>query len=92
MIALRRRRLVIGRTGDVRVYRACVCGYSCRMSDQSANTQGTGSTSTPNEDAGVARDVLDALNVKGVVDEPGRPAEMNPQESLPTDADVPPPG
>jgi hypothetical protein len=62
------------------------------MSDQSANTQDPGDRPTPNEDAGVARDILEALNVEGVVDEPGRPSPMNPQESLPSDADVPPPG
>ena len=45
----------------------------------------------PNEDAGAARDVLATFNAEGVVDEPGRPRPLDPEESLPTDADIPPP-
>jgi hypothetical protein len=45
----------------------------------------------PNEAAGTARDVLSAFNAEGVVDDPGRPTPNDPQESLPSEADLPQP-
>jgi hypothetical protein len=45
----------------------------------------------PNEAAGTARDVLSVFNAEGVVDDPGRPTPNDPQESLPSDADLPQP-
>ena len=57
--------------------------------DQGAKVQSE--REPPNEEAGVARDVLATFNAEGVVDEPGRPTPQNPEESLPTDADIPPP-
>lgn len=61
------------------------------MTDQSASTQDPDRRDTPNEDAGTARDVLAAFNAEGVVDDPGRPTPLNPEESLPSDAEIPPP-
>jgi hypothetical protein len=61
------------------------------MTDQSAPTQNPDDREPPNEDAGVARDVLATFNAEGVVDEPGRPAPHDPEESLPGDADIPAP-
>ena len=54
-------------------------------------TTAAGSGDEPNEEAGVARDILEALNAEDVVDSPGRPQPIEPHESLPGDADVPPP-
>ena len=45
----------------------------------------------PNEEAGIARDVLSVFNAEGVVDDPGRPQPNDPEESLPSDADLPQP-
>lgn len=45
----------------------------------------------PNEEAGAIRDVLAVFNAEGVVDEPGRPSANDPGETIPADADVPPP-
>jgi hypothetical protein len=45
----------------------------------------------PNEAAGAARDVLSVFNAEGVVDDPGRPTPNDPQESLPSEADLPQP-
>ena len=52
---------------------------------------GSGGPDEKNEDAGVARDVLSVFNAEGVVDEPGRPSESDPEESLPSEADLPQP-
>jgi hypothetical protein len=61
------------------------------MTDQSSRSQDEADREPPNKDAGAARDVLAAFNAEGVVDEPGRPAPNDPEESLPGDADIPPP-
>jgi hypothetical protein len=45
----------------------------------------------PNEAAGTARDVLSVFNAEGVVDDPGRPTPNDPEESLPSEADLPQP-
>jgi len=57
-----------------------------------SNDQTSGAASgEPNEEAGVARDVLATFNAEGVVDEPGRPQPNDPEESLPSEADLPQP-
>ena len=45
----------------------------------------------PNDDADVASDVLSVFNAEEAIEEPGRPRKLDPGESLPADADVPPP-
>jgi hypothetical protein len=64
------------------------------MTDKSASARGADdqdSQEPPNKEAGIARDVLATFHAEGVVDEPGRPAPLDPEESLPSDADIPPP-
>jgi hypothetical protein len=43
------------------------------------------------QDAETARDVLSVFNAEEAIEEPGRPRDLDPGESLPADADVPPP-
>lgn len=48
-------------------------------------------TDRTDDDVETARDVLSVFNADSTIDDPGRPRDLDPGESLPTDADVPPP-
>jgi hypothetical protein len=61
------------------------------MTDQSARPQDPDDPEPPNKDAGVVRDVLATFNAEDAVDEPGRPRRLDPDESLPDEADIPQP-
>jgi hypothetical protein len=44
------------------------------------------------DDESAVRDALEAFNAEGVIDDPGRPAELEPEESTTSDTDIPAPG